>query len=240
MTEQREGCNPAPEPVSPCLVVLLKAVAICGVLVLTWLGTARPFEEIITATPNLTSLLRSLGTGIAEVAVAALWPAVVVFFLVSYREAIVELLSRLENFELPFGKAAMRKPEPFEPATGSDEPPATPPTPDSDQAKDGTDEAKMKEIATRVTEDTFADVMVRALWKYGTHSFAWFREHTKLQLSDEEFLDIVKNRPRTFELVRIIDRDADGNRVIPGKKGVRLSPSMQGYLSGYFGERPKG
>jgi len=56
----------------------------------------------------------------------------------------------------------------------------------------------------------------------GPHSFEYFRNNTNIRYSDEEFHKIIETYPDCFQEVRIIQHDQDGNRIIPGRPGIRL------------------
>jgi len=75
-----------------------------------------------------------------------------------------------------------------------------------------------------------AEVLERLILQHGTHSFQYFRDHTPLQLSDRAFVALVNYYPNRFEIVRIIARDPHGDRVIPGRPGVRLRREQESAL----------
>lgn len=63
--------------------------------------------------------------------------------------------------------------------------------------------------------------MIDILNKYGHHSFDWFREHTDLNFSDSEFLEVIASTPK-LKFIRIVKNDDNGKRVFPGRPGVAL------------------
>jgi hypothetical protein len=83
--------------------------------------------------------------------------------------------------------------------------------PTEEVAEDGA-EQEMQEAA-----DDIRDMLRRR----GAHSFQYFRDHTRIKLSDEEFDELIRRNPE-FKKVTIIQRDEDGNRIIPGRPGIKL------------------
>jgi trimethylamine:corrinoid methyltransferase-like protein len=67
-------------------------------------------------------------------------------------------------------------------------------------------------------------ILGRAL-RSSAHSYEWIRSNTPLNYSDEEFEALFTKKPETFESVRIVRRDENGERIIPGKPGIRLRRS---------------
>ena len=72
------------------------------------------------------------------------------------------------------------------------------------------------------TDTENAVVILQGALSRGAHSYKWIRDNTPLAMTDEELDDIIKNFPHAFESTRIVKRDSEGNRVIPGNPGMRL------------------
>jgi hypothetical protein len=71
------------------------------------------------------------------------------------------------------------------------------------------------------------EIMASAIEKR-PRSFQFIRQSTGLKLTDQEFRAIAKSDPARFKLVRFLKRDAEGERVLPGRPGValRTQPSV--------------
>lgn len=63
---------------------------------------------------------------------------------------------------------------------------------------------------------------VAAAVKDKAHSFKHIRRATGLRLSDDQFLNLIKENQERLEFTRIRRADAEGNRVRPGWPGVKL------------------
>lgn len=66
------------------------------------------------------------------------------------------------------------------------------------------------------------DAIVSCL-RRSPHSFQWFRENTEFRYTDEWFDAFVTQNPGLVEKVRIVSRDKDRRRIIPGRPGMRLT-----------------
>jgi hypothetical protein len=58
--------------------------------------------------------------------------------------------------------------------------------------------------------------------KSGAHSFRYIRKATGLRLSDEQFLELIKENESRLRFTRIRRADPDGNFIRPGWPGVKL------------------
>jgi hypothetical protein len=54
------------------------------------------------------------------------------------------------------------------------------------------------------------------------HSFKYIRKATGLRLTDDQFLELIKENDQRLRFTRIRRADAAGNRVQPGWPGVKL------------------
>ena len=63
---------------------------------------------------------------------------------------------------------------------------------------------------------------VAASVKDGAHSFKYIRKSTGLRLTDDQFLELIKENEQRLRFTRIRRADADGNRIQPGWPGVKL------------------
>ena len=63
---------------------------------------------------------------------------------------------------------------------------------------------------------------VAAAVKGGAHSFKYIRKSTGLRLTDDQFLELIKENEQRLRFTRIRRADADGNRIQPGWPGVKL------------------
>ena len=59
--------------------------------------------------------------------------------------------------------------------------------------------------------------------KDGAHSFKYIRKATGLRLTDDQFLELIKENEQRLRFTRIRRADADGNHIQPGWPGVKLS-----------------
>jgi hypothetical protein len=59
--------------------------------------------------------------------------------------------------------------------------------------------------------------------KDGAHSFKYIRKATGLRLTDDQFLELIRENEQRLRFTRIRRADADGNRIQPGWPGVKLS-----------------
>ena len=74
-------------------------------------------------------------------------------------------------------------------------------------------------------QDTETDNVVtilQAALSRSAHSYEWIRNNTPLTLTDKELDDIALKFPNLFLNTRIVHRDANGQRIIPGKPGMKL------------------
>ncbi len=63
---------------------------------------------------------------------------------------------------------------------------------------------------------------VAAAVKDGAHSFKHIRRATGLRLSDDQFVNLIKENEERLVFTRIRRSDAEGNLVRPGWPGVKL------------------
>jgi hypothetical protein len=63
---------------------------------------------------------------------------------------------------------------------------------------------------------------VTAAVKNKAHSFKYIRKATGLRLSDDQFLNLIKENDTRLEFIRIRRADTEGNPVRPGLPGVKL------------------
>ena len=63
---------------------------------------------------------------------------------------------------------------------------------------------------------------VAAAVKDRAHSFKYIRKSTGLRLTDDQFLELIKENEQRLRFTRIRRADADGNRIQPGWPGVKL------------------
>ncbi len=54
------------------------------------------------------------------------------------------------------------------------------------------------------------------------HSFSYLRQAAGLKLSDDQFLNLIKEHPDQFQLVRIRRKDDEGKPIRPGLPGVKV------------------
>lgn len=57
------------------------------------------------------------------------------------------------------------------------------------------------------------------------HSFQYIRKATGLPLSDEQFLALIEQNGDRLQFTRILRKDTAGNRMRPGRPGVKLRES---------------
>ena len=67
------------------------------------------------------------------------------------------------------------------------------------------------------------DAVAKAV-KDGAHSFRHIRKTTGLRRTDDQFLELIEESEQRLRFTRIRRVDADGNRVQPGRPGVKLRP----------------
>lgn len=60
------------------------------------------------------------------------------------------------------------------------------------------------------------------LIRSGPHSFRAIRERTDLKLTDDEFADLIRENANRFKAVRFAKKDDQGERIEPGRPGVKL------------------
>jgi hypothetical protein len=80
--------------------------------------------------------------------------------------------------------------------------------------------------ATADVQDTETENIIMILQdalSKSAHSYDWIRDKTPLTLSDKEFDDLALQFPKLFRTIRIVQRDANGQRIIPGKPGMKLA-----------------
>ena len=65
------------------------------------------------------------------------------------------------------------------------------------------------------------DKMARVV-KRKPHSFDHIRKATGLEMSDAEFTSLVEQFPSRFQLTRFVRWDDEGQRLRPGRPGVKL------------------
>jgi hypothetical protein len=58
--------------------------------------------------------------------------------------------------------------------------------------------------------------------KDGAHSFKYIRKATGLRLTDDQFLELIRENEQRLRFTSIRRADADGNRIQPGWPGVKL------------------
>ncbi len=58
--------------------------------------------------------------------------------------------------------------------------------------------------------------------KDGAHSFNYIRKATGLLLTDDQFVELIKENEQRLRFTRIRRADANGNRIQPGWPGVKL------------------
>jgi hypothetical protein len=58
--------------------------------------------------------------------------------------------------------------------------------------------------------------------KNAPHSFQVIRAQSSLKLTDDEFSALIRTNPNRFESVRFAKKDDHGDRILPGRPGVRL------------------
>ena len=63
---------------------------------------------------------------------------------------------------------------------------------------------------------------VAAAVKDGAHSFNYIRKATGLRLSDDQFLELIKENGQRLRFTRIRRADPDGKVIQPGWPGVKL------------------
>ena len=64
--------------------------------------------------------------------------------------------------------------------------------------------------------------LLKSIVAGSAHSYRHIRDNTPLKLSDEEFDSLIKKKPGVFQPTRIVHRDENGNRIMPGLPGVKL------------------
>ncbi len=91
----------------------------------------------------------------------------------------------------------------------------------------GIDNKKIKHSTLHRPWDRFCFSDVDYLIKYlskGVHSFDWLREKPIFEkYTDEQFESIILSNSKYFRKVKIIRHDDSGNRLIPGKDGIKLT-----------------
>jgi len=65
------------------------------------------------------------------------------------------------------------------------------------------------------------EIMAAAV-EHKPHSFHYIRRATGLTFSDEEFTAMVESDRGRFKLVHFRNQDNEGQRILPGRPGVRL------------------
>lgn len=65
--------------------------------------------------------------------------------------------------------------------------------------------------------------------KHAPHSFQMIRAQSSLKLNDAEFSTLIRENPGRFVNVHFAKKDANGERIKPGRPGVKLfSPDRNG------------
>jgi hypothetical protein len=54
-----------------------------------------------------------------------------------------------------------------------------------------------------------------------SHSFRWLRRNTPINLTDEQFQELIKENQTILKFIRIRRYDKNGKRIIPGWPGVK-------------------
>ena len=67
---------------------------------------------------------------------------------------------------------------------------------------------------------------VAAAVKDRAHSFNYIRKATGLRLSDDQFLELIKENERRLRFTRIRRADPEGNLIRPGWPGVKLQAAI--------------
>jgi len=67
-----------------------------------------------------------------------------------------------------------------------------------------------------------ADIIAGAIQE-APHSFQVIRARTKLDLSDAQFLALIRENPDRFVSVRFAKKDKSGKPIKPGRPGVKLN-----------------
>jgi hypothetical protein len=65
--------------------------------------------------------------------------------------------------------------------------------------------------------DTLAEIV-----KHAPHSFRAIRDQSSLKLTDAQFTALIRGNPDRFATVRFATKDAHGDRILPGRPGVKL------------------
>jgi hypothetical protein len=61
------------------------------------------------------------------------------------------------------------------------------------------------------------------LIRFAPHSFRAIREQTDLKLTDDQFATLIRENPNRFKAVRFAKKDDHGDRIEPGRPGVKLT-----------------
>ncbi len=69
------------------------------------------------------------------------------------------------------------------------------------------------------------DAVVETIQKK-PHSFHHIRRRTGLKITDNQFMDLIRQHQDRFAFTRIQRKDAEGNRVRPGWPGVKLKDGL--------------
>jgi hypothetical protein len=64
---------------------------------------------------------------------------------------------------------------------------------------------------------------IAAAVEHKPHSFDHIRKTTGLELTDEQFVAMIEKNRGRFKLVHFVKRDQRGERILPGRPGVRLA-----------------
>ena len=80
---------------------------------------------------------------------------------------------------------------------------------------------------SRDPETANIQMILRRALRGSAHSYDWIRSNTPLNYADSEFDKVISDNPDVFEYVRVIQRDEKGDRIVPGKPGIRLKDSAK-------------
>lgn len=86
---------------------------------------------------------------------------------------------------------------------------------------------RFKDLEAELVEPQEAgDQEISAIVSYlqrSPHSFQWFRDNTEFQYTDQEFESLVNKHSDILKSIRIVSRDENKRRIIPGLPGLRLT-----------------
>ena len=64
---------------------------------------------------------------------------------------------------------------------------------------------------------------ITSLLQSSPHSFQWFRDNTRINYSDKQFVTMVATLPKILERINIVSRDEKKRKRTPGLPGMRLT-----------------